>query len=56
MNKLFDLRFVIGVFFSLIGLMLFVYGLLKGIGINTYCGILFMCFGLVMLAVSRNKR
>lgn len=59
MNKLFDLRFVIGAFFSLVGLLLLIYGLLSKVEdqqiINKYCGGLFLAFGLIMIVLSFRK-
>jgi hypothetical protein len=58
MNKLFDLRFVIGAFFAIIGLLLIAYSLIttEGRQINLICGGIFVVFGIVMIAFSaRNK-
>jgi hypothetical protein len=71
MNKILDLRFVIGVFFTLIGLLLFGYSfndtgewnLNKTIGwgyenhtsINRWCGIVFGVFGIAMILLSFMK-
>jgi drug/metabolite transporter (DMT)-like permease len=53
MNKLFDLRFVIGAFFTVCGLMLLVYSFgAEGAPVNRWCGIVFMIFGLLMIALS----
>ena len=49
MNKLSDLRFVIGLFFLIVGLLLFVYGWIKNSTLNLYCGIGFIAFALFML-------
>lgn len=55
MNKILDLRFVIGVFFTIIGI------LLLGISfsdsgdatvINRWCGIVFAAFGVIMILLS----
>lgn len=49
MNKLFDLRFVIGLFFLVTGLLLVLYHVTKETApeetVNLYCGILFIIFG-----------
>ena len=59
LNKLFDLRFVIGSFFSIVGLLLLIYGFLietKGSSsVNRWCGILFVIFGIVMIILSLQK-
>jgi len=51
MNKLFDLRFVIGIFFIVIGAILIVYGFLSKqlTTVNEWCGVMFLVFGLFML-------
>jgi hypothetical protein len=53
MNKLFDLRFVIGAFFTITGIMLLVYGLLEGAAVNKWCGVVFTLFGVLMVLLSR---
>ncbi len=59
MNKLFDLRFVIGAFFTIIGIILLLYAFTSGADdaqtINRWCGIAFIIFGLLMLALSFQK-
>jgi len=59
MNKLFDLRFVIGCFFSIVGVLLLVYSLAskarEGQTINSWCGGLFVVFGVVMIVLSFRK-
>ena len=61
MNKLLDLRFVIGLFFTLIGLLLLVYSffattqLETGESINRYTGIVFLVFGILMTLLSFRK-
>ena len=57
MNKLFDLRFVIGLFFSIIGLVLLVYSLASSgdQSINRWCSIVFLAFGLFMIIISLRK-
>lgn len=58
MNKLFDLRFVIGLFFLIIGLMLLVYYLFFGFKdnpINLISGVSLMSFGIIMIILSYRK-
>lgn len=59
MKKLFDLRFVIGLFFLVIGLLLLIYGLFVsaegGQSVNKWCGGLFILFSVVMLVLSMRK-
>ena len=59
MNKLFDLRFVIGSFFSIVGLLLLIYSLAskvrEGQSINSWCGVLFFVFGVLMILLSFRK-
>ncbi len=58
MNKLFDLRFVIGLFFAVIGILLLIYTVLAGEkkeNINIVGGLLFTVFGLVMIFLSNKK-
>jgi len=58
MNKLFDLRFVIGIFFLIIGILLLGYGLFSSrtMEVNKWCGILFISFGAFMLIFSFRKK
>lgn len=61
MNKLFDLRFVIGLFFFVIGILLLLYYFIAAKGIdqrsdvNLWSGLAFVLFGILMLLMSRNK-
>jgi hypothetical protein len=58
MNKLFDLRFVIGSFFSIVGILLLVYVLVTsetGQAVNGWCGGVFLVFGLLMIFLSLQK-
>jgi uncharacterized membrane protein len=58
MNKLLDLRFVIGLFFTIVGIMLLVYGLMAsgdGNSLNRWCGIVFIIFGVFMIILSFQK-
>ena len=54
MKKLFDLRFVIGLFFTVIGLMLSVYHQFSNelSNINFWCGLVFLVFGISMIVLS----
>jgi uncharacterized membrane protein HdeD (DUF308 family) len=56
MNKLFDLRFVIGCFFLIVGVLLLLYGFftnsVNNQTVNRSCGAIFSIFGIVMLALS----
>jgi hypothetical protein len=57
MNKLIDLRFVIGSFFLLIGLLLTVYHFVTAAeaDVNLWCGISFSVFGVLMIILSLQK-
>jgi len=61
MNKLFDLRFVIGSFFTVVGILLLGYSFLSADTVlemhttNRWCGILFIIFGVVMIVLSLQK-
>lgn len=56
MNKLFDLRFVIGSFFALIGLLLLGHSFMGTIKnsetVNRWCGLVFIVFGILMIFFS----
>ncbi|RYZ18161.1 MAG: hypothetical protein EOO16_23120 [Chitinophagaceae bacterium] len=52
MERLFDLRFVIGAFFTVSGILLLIYGFSEGAGINKACGGVFLVFGLLMVALT----
>lgn len=57
MKKLLDLRFVIGLFFALIGLFLLIYdlgfaGRSDNKGVNFYSSIVFLAFGAFMIVLS----
>jgi predicted tellurium resistance membrane protein TerC len=58
-NKLFDLRFVIGSFFLIVGILLVIYGFLieteHARKINKWCGITFSVFGIIMIVLSLQK-
>jgi hypothetical protein len=55
MNKLFDLKFVIGIFFLVLGLLLILYALFTagpvadGKKINLFCGLIMSGFGGFMM-------
>jgi hypothetical protein len=56
MNKLFDLRFIIGLFFSVIGILLLVYHFIFSPAtdkVNLQCSILFTVFGIIMILLAR---
>ncbi len=62
MKKLFDLRFVIGLFFSVVGFLLLMYHFFvnnnqpENHKINLYSGIVYLFFGVVMIVLSyKNK-
>ena len=61
MNKLFDLRFVIGSFFTIVGLLLLIYGFTAASDafnahvVNKWCGGVFVAFGVVMILLSLEK-
>lgn len=61
MNKLFDLRFVIGAFFTVVGLLLLVYGFTtadntsNAHAVNKWCGSVFLIFGVLMILLSFGK-
>lgn len=59
MNKLFDLRFVIGSFFAIVGILLLIYGFFiepKAPGsVNKWCGFFFVVFGFIMIVLSLRK-
>jgi uncharacterized membrane protein len=61
MNKLFDLRFVIGSFFLIVGILLLCYSFLSADTTlnmhttNRWCGIFFIAFGVVMIVLSLQK-
>lgn len=59
MNKILDLRFVIGVFFTIVGLLLLGYSFMNesesSKAINQWCGIVFTAFGVLMMVLSFMK-
>ena len=59
MNKFFDLRFVIGAFFTVVGILLIVYDFLnknETQNVNRWCGGIFIVFGIVMILFSYQKK
>jgi uncharacterized membrane protein len=58
MKKLLDLRFVIGMFFTIVGLLLAIYHFTGTVNaalntsVNIWCGLLFMLFGISMITLS----
>lgn len=57
MEKFLDLRFIIGAFFSLVGMLLLGYsflgsGAIESVTVNRWCGIVFIAFGLLMIFLS----
>lgn len=59
MNKFFDLRFVIGIFFLAVGILLLIYSFtnptVEHAAVNRWCGIGFMIFASVMIALAFGK-
>jgi putative Mn2+ efflux pump MntP len=59
LNKLFDLRFVIGTFFSIVAVLLLGYSFFIESSnakiVNRWCGGLFLIFGMVMIILSLRK-
>ena len=59
MSKLFDLRFVIGVFFLAIGILLLIHSFVADEqavqGVNRWCGVAFTLFGALMITLSLRK-
>ena len=59
LNKLFDLRFVIGIFFLIIGLLILVYSFFiepeSAQNINRWSGFIFALFGVLMVVLSLQK-
>ena len=60
MNKFFDLRFVIGLFFLIIGILLLAYSFTNvheaHQSVNRWCAISFIIFATVMLILSIDKK
>ncbi|MDE3253210.1 MAG: hypothetical protein KGO92_10420 [Bacteroidota bacterium] len=62
MKKLFDLRFVIGAFFFVVGWMLLLYYLVNKLwliandSVNLWCGLVFILFGSMMILLSYGNK
>lgn len=60
MNKFFDLRFVIGVFFLAVGILLLIYSFtnetVTHASVNRWCSIFFIVFAIVMMLLSIDKK
>ena len=59
-NKLFDLRFVIGAFFSIVGLLLLIHSFTVSTtdhheSVNRWTSIVFLVFGILMIIFSLQK-
>ena len=58
MKRLFDLRFVIGIFFLVVGALLFGYSFIvpnsaaNGRDVNLWCGVFFIFFAVFMLTLA----
>ena len=59
-NKFFDLRFVIGAFFLVVGLMLLLYSFtnptIEHAAVNRWSGIAFLAFAILMIVLSFDKK
>ncbi len=59
MNKFFDLRFVIGLFFSVIGILILLYSFTNlheaHQSVNRWCSISFIVFGAIMIILAFGK-
>lgn len=62
MKKFFDLRFVIGIFFLAVGLLLLIHSLMVATAVgfnahvNLYSSFVFIAFAIFMLILSRDKK
>lgn len=60
MHKFLDLRFVIGIFFLIVGILLLIYSFtnptISHAAVNRWCGISFVVFAIVMLILSIDKK
>lgn len=58
MKKLLDLRFVIGAFFLVVGALLVAYYFVSTptSNINSWCGTIFIAFGITMISISYLKK
>ncbi|MDQ2718146.1 MAG: hypothetical protein M3Z26_00085 [Bacteroidota bacterium] len=59
MNKFFDLRFVIGLFFLVVGILLLIYSFTNlqeaHQSVNRYCSLAFIVFAVVMIVLAFGK-
>jgi uncharacterized membrane protein HdeD (DUF308 family) len=59
-NKFFDLRFVIGLFFLVIGIILLIYSFTNvhemHQAVNKWCSISFIVFAIIMISVAFDKK
>jgi len=59
-NKFFDLRFVIGLFFLIVGIILLIYSFTNvhqmHQAVNKWCSISFIVFAVVMILLSFDKK
>ena len=62
MKKLFDLRFVIGIFFLIVGLLLLIYHFTGTVNsdmsssVNLWSGVIYTLFGLFMIVISYTSK
>lgn len=60
MNKFFDLRFVIGAFFFVVGILLLLYSFtnptIEHAAVNRWSGIFFLVFAVIMMLLSIDKK
>ncbi|MGN6339660.1 MAG: hypothetical protein ACTHML_01735 [Ginsengibacter sp.] len=60
MKKFFDLRFVIGIFFLSVGILLLIYSIVSPSAahpeVNRYSSIFFIAFAIVMILLSFDKK
>ena len=62
MKKLLDLRFVIGIFFAIVGALILIYALIKphnitmDSSVNLWSSVLFLVFGIFMIVVSYTNK
>jgi uncharacterized membrane protein HdeD (DUF308 family) len=59
MNKFFDLRFVIGSFFTVVGVLLLIYSFItknEMQDVNRWCSGIFIVFGTIMILLSFQKK
>ena len=59
-NKFFDLRFLIGIFFLIVGILLLIYSFtnptVEHAAVNRWSGITFIVFAIIMLVLSIDKK